>query len=154
MVIPIRFTPEHSSRRRALVLTALFLAGCQSATAPTGPGGPTVKLEISPATGAGSQSSQGPTVAVTQATVTVTGYLTTPYTCYDVAAAEQISAGTLVVRITASKHSSTCAAALATFQYIATVTQVPSSVNHLRVEQTGAVVGTPSVLIDEAIAVP
>lgn len=138
----------------AVVSAAATLLACQSTTAPTNPGSPTVKLDISPATGTDSALSKTPAVTVAPGMVTVTGYLTTPYTCYDVAAAEQILDGTLVVRIAATKHAPSCAAALATFRYAATATPVPSTVNHLRVEQTGAVTGTPSVLVDQAIAVP
>lgn len=138
-------------RSLAVALFAAATLACQSTTAPASPA---VKLDISPATGTDPQSLQATAVIVTPATVTVNGYLTTPYTCYDVAATEQISAGTLVVRITASKQAPSCAAALATFRYVATATSVPSSVNHLRVEQTGAVAGTPSVLVDQTITVP
>lgn len=134
----------------ATVLAAAATLACHSTTDPANP---TVKLSVSPASVAGPLLPPA-TVAVTGATVTVTGYLTTPYPCYDISATQQISGGTLIVRLTASRNAPVCAAVLATFRLVATVTQVSSDVNHVRVEQTGAVAGSPSVLVDETIAVP
>lgn len=133
----------------AFSVSAVF--ACGSTTEPVNP---TVNLDVAPATGTNAQFPPAATVTVTQGTVAVTGYLTTPYTCYDVAATEQVSGSTLIVRVTASKHASSCAAALATFRFIATAKEVPSTISHVRVEQVGAVVGTPSVLLDQPITVP
>lgn len=140
-------------RGLTVLLGAAATVACNS-TAMTDPANPAVKLSVSPATVTSQESPPAATVAVAQSTVTVTGYLTTPYPCYDISATQQTSRGVLVLHLTASSNAPSCAAVLATFRFVATATQVPSSISRVRVEQVGAVAGFPAVLVDQTVALP
>jgi hypothetical protein len=137
--------------RAALLASIASIAACSSTLEPPDAG---LRFSVSGATVENSLVPPATVVAVADGSVQATGYITTATPCYDISASHRIAADTLVVAIKATSSAAACAQVLATFKFVAFATNVPSTVTHVRVEQTGAVHGFAAVLADQSVSVP
>jgi hypothetical protein len=155
MIQPCLCFPAGRARLLASSLLAPLLAlalGCSGSTEPNRPA-PTLSVtkanmvfpETPPAPPA------PPVIMTSSSSVTVSGTFVTATPCYSLSASDRIDGRTLIIRLVATTPSLPCMSGLGFFQYTVTSLNVPASVTHLRLEQTGAISSWPAVLADEDI---
>jgi hypothetical protein len=145
------FRAAGSCTRVALLASVISIAACSSTLEPPDA---SLHLSVSAAVAENSPVPPATVVAVAAGSVQATGYITTATPCYGISASHRIAADTLVVALKATSSASACAQVLATFKFVAVATGVPSTVTHVRVEQTGAVSGFAAVLADQPVSLP
>lgn len=79
--------------------------------------------------------------------VVFTAILTTGTPCYSVSATDRIEGRELIIKLVAKSRGVPCVQMTSVAQYTVTSLDVPITVTHVRVEQTGFV-GSSPVLID------
>jgi hypothetical protein len=152
MIQPCLCFPAGRARLLASSLLAPLLAlalGCSGSTEPNRPA-PTLSVtnaymvypETPPAP---------PLITASTSSVSVSGTFVTATPCYSLSASDRIDGRTLIIRLVATTPSLPCMSGLGYFQYTVTSLNVPASVTHLRLEQTGAISSWPAVLVDEDI---
>lgn len=147
--------PDHATHSSiSSLLGALVLIAMGTGCSAVDPAAPNVALNVQQVSVPNPLAPPAATVTVGRGSLDIAGYLTTPYPCYQLTADAEQSGATLTVTLTAASNGSACAAVITPFGFTAHVAQVPGSTSHVRVQQTGAVSGFPTVLLDQDVAMP
>ncbi len=124
----------------------------------TGPSRPAPKLTFAAAYAPNPFSPPPATVQTpTRTSVSVSGTIATPTPCYRITATDQINDTTLIIQLDAFSTTSSgesCASVIGSFDFTVLSQDVPVTISHLRVEQTGAASGFPKVILDTDITRP
>ena len=143
-----RFPATDLRTRGVVFIAAVLMCACSSTTDPSNVA---LRFTSAQANVANQMAPPPATVVATAGALQIMGYVTTQTPCYHIAASHQVVDTTLVVTLTATSSATACVQVLATFQFVAAATGVPSTVTHVRATQAGAVAGFPAVLVDQAV---
>lgn len=143
-------TTPWNSRVSGAVRGVLLLALCAGCSASaTGLGRPAPTVSVSAAVPP-SLPFPPPSVASTTSSVVFAAVLTKPTPCYSVRATDRIEGRELIITLVAMAPDVSCVQVTAVAQYTVTSLDVPMTVTHVRVDQTGFV-GSDPVLVDTDI---